>query len=419
MAAIALVVVLPAAAAAHAGHDHAGVYRINPDVGPALSTHGPDPVPPGGPRVLRTAGFDEGSPERQPLCAGSDRFQILYGHAADSPDRLAEMAPRIRASVRRMNAVLSEESVASGGLPADYRVACDTNGEIDIASFTSDGTSFEQVVSGARAAGFNSKSADYLIFFDGRWGGTCGIASYYDDQRLAPENRNNSGGGFGAIYDGCWFGETPMHEAGHLMGAVQYDAPHSTGNGGHCWEEADVMCYSPDGGDLHQFGTVLNCPGNAVFDCGYDDYFDAAPEPGEYLESNWNLGSPMNRYLSFGGAPPVGASPQPKAQWRKLRVRVPRRTKKLEVRLRGNQQIGLYLRHRHAPTENRFACRRPRGAHKVCRIRNPHRGRWVAAALRPADAAAKPIRIKANVRRDRSADGRKQRSKQRIWRPAF
>ncbi len=34
-------------------------------------------------------------------------------------------------------------------------------------------------------------------------------------------------------YD-CWNGSTPMHENGHNQGAVQYDAPYSTGDGAHC-----------------------------------------------------------------------------------------------------------------------------------------------------------------------------------------
>ena len=46
----------------------------------------------------------------------------------------------------------------------------------------------------------------------------------------------------------------PMHENGHNQGAVQYDAPYSTGDGAHCCDENDVMCYA-DGGDLNPAGT--------------------------------------------------------------------------------------------------------------------------------------------------------------------
>jgi alpha-tubulin suppressor-like RCC1 family protein len=39
------------------------------------------------------------------------------------------------------------------------------------------------------------------------------------------------------------------------------------------------------------------------YDCGHDDYFDAAPEPGEYLASHWNVGSTLNRFIAFGTKP--------------------------------------------------------------------------------------------------------------------
>ena len=60
------------------------------------------------------------------------------------------------------------------------------------------------------------------------------------------------------------------------------------------------MCYAPDGGDLHQEGTINRCTDRIHFDCGYDTYFDSAPEPGEYLATHWNIGSDLNRFLVFG-----------------------------------------------------------------------------------------------------------------------
>ena len=37
------------------------------------------------------------------------------------------------------------------------------------------------------------------------------------------------------------------------------------------------------------------------FDCGWDSYFDACPEAGEYLASNWNIGSGVNRFIQYSG----------------------------------------------------------------------------------------------------------------------
>ena len=85
-----------------------------------------------------------------------------------------------------------------------------------------------------------------------------------------------------------------MHENGHNQGAVQPGAPHAT-PGGHCWDENDVMCYA-DGTRTDQ--PIENRCAETSFDCGCDspaadgnDYFDSAPEPGEYLSTHWNIGS--------------------------------------------------------------------------------------------------------------------------------
>jgi hypothetical protein len=175
------------------------------------------------------------------------------------------------------------------------------------------------------------------------------------------------------------------------MGAVQYGAPNSTGSGGHCWEERDVMCYSPDGGDLHQQGPVVNCEGAARFDCGYDDYFDSAPEPGEYLATHWNLGSPLNAFISFGGAPPPQPPAQRKTHWHVRDFHVSRSTRRLEISLRAKDGVTLYLSRGHRPTESRFACRaHAKHGRALCRVREPHRGRWVAAVERPAGVASSP-----------------------------
>ena len=51
------------------------------------------------------------------------------------------------------------------------------------------------------------------------------------------------------------------------------------------------------------------------YDCGFDTYFDAMPERGEYLDENWNIGSPENRFIVFGRTARPRPSPpqQPEA----------------------------------------------------------------------------------------------------------
>ena len=292
-------------------------YRTVPGIGPAKAagkgllrvklsnrdtvlTHGPDAEP-----KARDAAPGETpdvpGPERQPVCA-SDHYQhVLYGYPADRATRFAAVKATILGEIKRMDAALNEEAQASGGNGADYKVKCDATGEIQVDFFQSTQpnaeTTFSGVVSAARAAGFTSPNADYTIFFDSSAPPACGTGTYWPDERLSADNVNNSGGDYGVVYSNCWTDRTAMHENGHNQGAVQYDAPFSTGNGAHCNDGYDVMCYS-DGGDK-DVGMSIFCTDKMRFDCRHDTYFDAAPEPGEYLASNWNLGSPLNRFIAF------------------------------------------------------------------------------------------------------------------------
>ncbi|MGH3241344.1 MAG: hypothetical protein ACRDNL_13270, partial [Spirillospora sp.] len=351
-----------------------------------------------------------------------DFFQhVLYARPAGAPDRYQLVRAELQAQLRRMNAVLNAESVASGGPGADYKVLCDGDGQVAVGSFTSPGPSFSQIVSAARAAGYGSEQADYTIFYDGAAGGSCGIASYSKDERLLEDNVNNSGGDYGVVYQPCWFSEIPMHENGHTMGAVQYGTPNSTGSGGHCNEEEDVMCYSPDGGDQNQGVPATRCAALVRFDCNFDDYFDTAPEPGEYLESHWNLGSPLNRFISLGGpqAPTAAELEAPRARdsrrlkhgisgdpggWWISGFRVRRYTRHLTLKLTssGDADLGLYVRRRKPPTQGLYGCR-DRGRHRwlECRVRAPRRGRWRIGVLSRGGPAGIPFEVAIRIRRTR------------------
>ena len=410
-----------------------GLYRVDIARGPDVYTHGPDPAPPD--PELRAAdeapianGFKPGSPERAPICADENSLQVLYAHPAGSPDLLADYRPQLQAVVRRMNSVLNAESLASGGPNADYRVRCDPAGEIAVEGIETGGFLFPDIVAAARQAGYGTGPTHYLVFYDGPTGGACGIASYRRDESLSSDNVANLGGGYGIVYSGCWFGETPMHEAAHLMGAVQYGAPHSTGTGGHCSEEVDVMCYSPDGGNLNQSGVTTNCDGAARFDCGFDDYFDSAPEPGEYLESHWNVGSPLNRFLTFtaDGTPiePVSAPRKPtgpgtdrlgsggkkrgatgtRRSWRQFELRVPKRTSMLRARIFAapGADLAVFVRRTRKPTRNVFRCRQTiRNRHATCRIEDPEPGRWYVGVMTRGGAPGLAYRLRADTKRDR------------------
>jgi PKD repeat protein len=298
-----------------------GLFSVDVGPGPDLLTHGPDTeaqIEAADAAAGQSAQFGPGSPERAVDCTlarqDAERFQmVIYARPAANPDRYQESKPIIRTQMRRMNWVLNRDSLASGGPTADYRVACNFPLEeqtIFVGQLVTQGSTYADIVAAAKAAGWIDYRADHTIFFDGEdpTGQACGIGNIYNDDSLSAGNRNNNPdiagatGDYGVTYRSCWQGSTAMHENGHNSGAVQATAPHATGVGGwHCWEELDVMCYSPDGGTFHQEGTVTNCNDREYFDCGYDDYFDSNPEAGEYLATHWNMGSPLNKMIRFGG----------------------------------------------------------------------------------------------------------------------
>ncbi len=323
------------------------------------------------------------------------------------------------AAFRRADAVLNADSRASGGGTADYRVMCDPAGQISVGRVVTESPEFDDIVAAAREAGYRSQGADYTIFFDGGPGDSCGISSYALDQRLSPDNASALGGNYAVVYAGCWYDEALMHEIGHSQGAVQPDAPNSTGSGGHCFDEADVMCYSPDGGDRHQEGVVSRCADRVHFDCGHDDYFDTAPEPGEYLATHWNLGSPLNPFIAFGPGPAGGDSRALRLRrgeprmgsaaglggWRRFRIRVPGGSSRLRISLHGptcaaitcEADLDLYLRRGAPPTAGSYARRvRRDGATKRVRVRRPRRGAWYAGVRTASGLEGAAFRITAS-----------------------
>jgi hypothetical protein len=275
-----------------------GLYAVPvPGEGTEL-THGPDRVA----AVNATAPLllEPGGPTRPPVCATGHYQHVLYVRTPASNVGYAAARPQIGGSVRRMNALLNEESFHTGGGSADYKVRCRSDGVMRIGKVVAPAHDFGSVISAAAAAGYDDPKAKYLMYIAGNDPNFCGLSSIDQDDRLVEDNANNTGGDYSAVYRNCWSRGAAMHELGHAQGAVQPSAPFSTGSGLHCWQSWDVMCYSPDGGDVHQEGVEEFCSARLRFDCGADTYFDAAPELGEYLSDHWNLGSRLNRYIAFG-----------------------------------------------------------------------------------------------------------------------
>lgn len=129
-----------------------GLYQVFLEDGTTLTTHGPDPTPPDG-----EVGFGKDADQRQPVCADEWRMHVLYGHPSSIPSRYEQVVQDLRDAVRRTNALLNADALASGKVEADYKVACDGSGDIRIDAFQGPDTGgnayttdFSAIVSAAR-----------------------------------------------------------------------------------------------------------------------------------------------------------------------------------------------------------------------------------------------------------------------------
>ena len=171
-----------------------------------------------------------------------------------------------------------------------------------------------------------------------------------------------------------------------------------------------------------------DCPGAVRFDCNHDDYFDSAPEPGEYLEGHWNLGSPLKRFLTFtAGGPPLAPTAVPDASkpgseslgaggkrrgasgiagdWRQFELRSPKNARMLRVRIFAapNAELALFVRQGRKPTQNLFKCRQTLDSrHATCRIEDPDPGRWWAGVVTRGGTPGLGYKIRAKTKRERS-----------------
>lgn len=93
-----------------------------------------------------------------------------------------------------------------------------------------------------------------------------------------------------------------LHELGHSIGTVVPEAPHSSGDGWHCFERETLMCYNDGGsyfaggGTMQSFSCVDKIEPEVgpvpLFDCNHDDFWN----PGHTIELPWN--SADSRFLT-------------------------------------------------------------------------------------------------------------------------
>ncbi len=248
------------------------------------------------------------------------QFKLVYAFAADRPNRFAGWKDALQANAAIVQRFLSAQDGGTKAVRFDMGTRCGAQ-YVDIQIVQLPGArsayadNFGAISSAvSRALGASSGPRNAIIMADGLSGSTqeYGLGETVmgsSGETKGTANVHNRGGLTSILFsrDGApapgaarwgWWPEGFLHELTHNLGAVQWGAPHSTQPAGqnnprygHCWQGADVMCYTEDAGASHAM--VADCAGlpGAIpqnFDCGRDDYFNPAPAPGSYLATHWN-----------------------------------------------------------------------------------------------------------------------------------
>lgn len=286
-----------------------------------LCTHGPDPAPASrnvradapidiAPEPTRSPEPDAPSPPPPPAPGGScgtsgSRVQAVYARVQGAQDRFDTYIPSFRRWAAEADQVIHDSARETSGV-RHMRFVTDDNCSISVERvvLTEAGAStFDDMIAEMRALGFDRQDRKYLVWTDAEV--YCGIGSMWLDDSPGGENLNNWGPSYSRVDRGCW-GYADAHEIMHNLGAVQPSAPHATS--GHCTDEYDRMCYADSPGV--QMQVICQDRGNEQrFDCGHDDYFHTAPEPGSYLARHWNAAA--SAFLSSDGTPPPAVTPPP------------------------------------------------------------------------------------------------------------
>ncbi|MDA0169672.1 hypothetical protein OJ998_11310 [Solirubrobacter taibaiensis] len=251
--------------------------------------------------------------------ATAAQLKVVYAHAADRPNRAAGWVDALQANVAIVNRYLSAQAGGTKALRFDMGTRCGA-GYADIQVVSLPGPhaeykdNFRAVAQAVRGAlGDQGGPRNAIVLADGLSGigtehGLAETITGAGGEQPGAGNPHNRGGLSAIVFTadaeppgqgarGFW-PEGFLHEITHTLGAVQWGAPHSTQPAGqqspqygHCWQGADVMCYAEDAGAASQLrNDCAPLPGTITvsYDCGRDDYFSPAPEPGGYLATHWN-----------------------------------------------------------------------------------------------------------------------------------
>lgn len=218
---------------------------------------------------------------------GSDgnRVQVLYVHSGSS--RYQQYLSSFQTWAQGMDEIYNDSAAKTGG-ERHIRFVTDENCVPTITPVqVSSGAmnDFGWMIDELRNRGYNRTDRKYTVFGDANV--YCGIGEFAGDTRKTSDNYSNFGPSFARTDAGCWGAQVIAHELGHNLGAVNNNAPNSSG-GAHCTDEYDVMCYS-DSPYYPPMRYVCAASQEALLDCGNNDYYNTNPPAGSYLANYWNM----------------------------------------------------------------------------------------------------------------------------------
>ena len=291
-------------------------------VTPTMCTHGPDAPPPGlavGTRIKPLAArVAQLAPQALPVCEGDGvsgkRVEVLYIHGSTS--RYAQYLETFRTLAEAVDTIFYESARQTGG-SRRVRYVTETVGgacrpvvrDVQIPDSALNANDWAPLLNAVKGAGFTRTDRKYLQFVDAKI--YCGIGGFAGDTRKTAQNRSNTGPEYARMDSGCWNAGTAAHELGHTLGAVNNNAPNSSGKS-HCVDEYDVMCYKDNASTVIRIvcGDRAN---DQRLDCNHDDYYHTDPAPGSYLATNYNVADNPFLINDGGGtappSPPTSAPP--------------------------------------------------------------------------------------------------------------
>jgi hypothetical protein len=237
------------------------------------------------------------------------QIKVVYAYASGEEDRSTQWSNALQANVSNIEQYLASQTGGSRALRFDMGTECGPQ-YVDVEVVPLPRTrdyyldSFTHVADDVAAAlGRSPGPRDVFVLADKLtddpvWG----MAEVVGDESPGDGNESNAGGLTSIMWtrpstqpdpSDPWQPTVMLHEITHNLGAVQQGAPHHT-SGWHCTDGEDVMCYDDGTAEAIHYtsGVCQTAQDSAIpqtYDCGHDDYFNPAPDPGTYLDTHWNV----------------------------------------------------------------------------------------------------------------------------------